>query len=161
VSVCVAKVIDVKSAISEQLICGIAVALGGTSHTSSVSLSNSLLSLNVAQGGRGGSGADGGNGSGGAMFVGADGSASLDQTNVLLDLAIAGLAGAGGTNGSGIGGGLYGTSGGVGVVTLHKSTVALNFASTSNYLVFSGSYRKAAQDGDDGEAVLTLNTHLW
>ncbi len=41
-----------------------------------------------------------------------------------------GLAGAGGSSGEGIGGGLYVTTGGV--VTLHKSTVALNFASTSN-----------------------------
>jgi hypothetical protein len=110
----------------------LAVAIGGTSDASSVSLDNSLLTLNVAQGGAGGLGANGGNGSGGGMFAGADGSASLDQTDVLLDLALAGLAGAGGTSGIGIGGGLYVTSGGVGVVSLHTSTVALNFASTSN-----------------------------
>ena len=44
--------------------------------------------------------------------------------------ALAGLAGAGGSNGEGIGGGLYVTTGGV--VTLHKTTVVQNFASTSN-----------------------------
>ena len=68
------------------------------------------------------------------MFVGAGGSASLDQTDVLLNLALGGLAGAGGSNGDGIGGGLYVTTGGV--VTLHKSTVALNFASFSNDNIF-------------------------
>jgi len=58
------------------------------------------------------------------------GDPARNQTNVLLDLAIAGLAGAGGTNGSG--GGLYVANLTPGAVTLHKSTVALNFASTSN-----------------------------
>ena len=42
----------------------------------------------------------------------------------------AACAGAGGSDGDGIGGGLYISTGGV--VTLKKTTVALNFASTSN-----------------------------
>ncbi len=58
------------------------------------------------------------------------GSVTSNQSDVLLNFALAGLAGQGGSNGSGIGGGLYVTSGGV--VTLHKPTAALNFASTSN-----------------------------
>jgi len=113
---------------------GIAVAIGGASDTSSVSLSNSLLSLNVAQGGKGGSGANGGNGEGGGAFVGAAGSAALDQTDILLYLALGGLGYGGGANGDGVGGGLYVTPGGV--VTLHKSTVALNFASFSNNNIY-------------------------
>jgi hypothetical protein len=43
---------------------------------------------------------------------------------------LGGLAGAGGSDGDGIGGGLYIWTGGV--VTLKKTTVTLNFASTSN-----------------------------
>ena len=109
---------------------GIAVAIGGASDTSSVSLSNSLLFFNVAQGGLGGKGADGGNGEGGGMFVGAAGGSTIDPTDILVNLALGALGGIGGTNGEGIGGGLYVTSGDVGVVTLHKTTVALNFAST-------------------------------
>ena len=66
----------------------------------------------------------------GGAFVGAGGSASLDQTDVLLNLALGGLAGEGGSDGDGIGGGLYVAIGAV--VTLKKTTVALNFASTSN-----------------------------
>ena len=50
--------------------------------------------------------------------------------DVSLNQALGGLPGAGGSDGDGIGGGLYITTGGV--VTLKKTTVALNFASTSN-----------------------------
>jgi hypothetical protein len=64
------------------------------------------------------------------MFVSAAGSAALDQFDIALNLALGGLAGAGGTNGEGIGGGLDVTTGSV--VTLKKTTVALNVASTSN-----------------------------
>ncbi len=70
------------------------MAIGGTSDTSSVSLGNSLLRLNMAQGGKGGSSANGGNGSGGGMFVGADGSASLFQSGVVNNLAQGGAGGA-------------------------------------------------------------------
>ena len=106
------------------------MATGSASDTSSVSLSNSVLSLNLAQGGASGSRAIGGSGEGGGIFVGAAGSASLDQTDILLDLAQGGLGYDGGANGEGTGGGLYVTTGGT--VTLKKSTVAFNFASTSN-----------------------------
>ena len=67
---------------------------------------------------------------------GAAGTATLDQMDVLLNLAIGGLAGFGGSDGKeGIGGGLlYVTAGGV--VSLKKTTVALNFASTSNNNIY-------------------------
>ena len=53
---------------------------------------------------------------------------------MILNLALAGLAGAGGSDGDGIGGGLYVATGGV--VTLKKTTVAPNFASTSNANIY-------------------------
>ena len=64
----------------------------------------------------------------------AAGSAALDQSDILLNLAFGGLAGKGGSDGDGIGGGLYVTTGGV--VTLKKTTVALNFASFSNNNIY-------------------------
>ena len=48
---------------------------------------------------------------------------------MLLDAAIAGLAGERGSDGEGTGGGLYVATGGV--VTLKKTTVSANLASTS------------------------------
>ena len=53
---------------------------------------------------------------------------SVASSNISFNRAI------GGTDGDGIGGGLYVTSGGV--VTLKKSTVSLNLASTSNNDIF-------------------------
>ena len=61
-------------------------------------------------------------------------SATLEDTVVSLNLALGGLAGAGGSAGDGIGGGLYIWAGGV--VTLKKTTVTLNFASTSNNNIY-------------------------
>ncbi len=107
----------------------IAVAIGnvfGNSDTSSLAMTAGLVTGNFAQGGRAGSGAKGGNAWGGGARVGADGSASFDQSDILLNEALSGLFG----NGEGIGGGLYVATGAV--VTLHKSTVAQNLASTSN-----------------------------
>ena len=51
-----------------------------------------------------------------------------------MDAAIAGLAGEGGSEGEGIGGGLYVAIGGA--VTLKKTTVASNFATTSNSNIY-------------------------
>ena len=64
-----------------------------------------------------------------APLSGSGGTAAFDQSDILLDLALGGLAGQGGNNGNGSGGGLYVTTGGL--VSLKKTTVALNFASTS------------------------------
>ena len=47
-----------------------------------------------------------------------------------MDAAIAGLAGEGGSDGDGEGGGLYVATGGV--VTLKKTTVSSNFATTGD-----------------------------
>ena len=63
-------------------------------------------------------------------MVGAEGSATLDQSDVSLNLTLGGLASAGRSDGDSSGGGLYIAAGGV--VTLKKTTVALNFASSSN-----------------------------
>ena len=62
------------------------------------------------------------------------GSASLRPVRGPSEPALAGLAGAGGSDGDGIGGGLYVATGAV--VTLKKSTVAFNFASTSNSNIY-------------------------
>jgi hypothetical protein len=67
---------------------------------------------------------------GGVAFVGAGGSATLDQTSVTAILTMGGLAGAGGSDGDGFGGGLYVATGAT--VSLKKSNVAGNYASTSN-----------------------------
>jgi hypothetical protein len=64
------------------------------------------------------------------QIVGAGGSATFDQSNILLNEALSVLH----SNGEGNCGGLYAATGGV--VTLHKSTVAQNFASTSNSNIY-------------------------
>ena len=107
----------------------IAVGIGnvsGNSDTSSLAMTAGLVTGNFAKGGRPGSGGKGGNAWGGGAWVGADGSASFDQSDILLNEALSVLFG----NGEGKGGGLYVDTGAV--VTLHKSTVAQNLASTSN-----------------------------
>ena len=72
------------------------MAIGGASDASSVTVSSSLITGNIAQGGRGGSGASAGDGSGGGAFIGAAGAASFDETNFFANSAIgAGVGGAG------------------------------------------------------------------
>ena len=102
---------------------------GGAVHRQRHALpENSSVSNNVAQGGAGGSGANGGNGWGGGRFVR---SRLRDpRPDGYPPEPGSGLAGEGGSNGAGIGGGLYVATGAS--VSLKKTIVALNFASTSN-----------------------------
>jgi hypothetical protein len=75
-------------------------------------------------------GAKGGNAWGGGTWVGAGGSASFDESNILLNEALSVLIGGGEVKG----GGLYVATGAV--VTLHKSAVAQNLASTSKNNIY-------------------------
>jgi hypothetical protein len=90
-----------------------------------MTVSDSTLAHNQAQGGAGG------NGLGGGLFNGLGSpdevpTATFSNTNVTANQALGGAAGAG------IGGGIYNT----GTVYVHKVVVAGNKASTSNDDVF-------------------------
>ncbi len=86
-------------------------------------ISNSSFTSNLASGGAG-TVANGG------AYVGAGGSATIDQTNLIANLALGGPASSGGSDSDGSGAGLYVATGTT--VSLKKSQVAGNFASTSN-----------------------------
>ncbi len=109
--------------------------LGLGTDTSSVSLADSTLIFNVAQGGAGGAGSNGGNGLGGGVFVLGTTTGSIDSTLIAFNAAMGGTSGTGGASGQGSGGGLYIDTGAG--VTLSKSTkVRFNFASTSDDDIF-------------------------
>jgi hypothetical protein len=100
----------------------------GNLNASVVTVSNSIVGLNLAQGG------GDGNGEGGGIYVGSGTTATIDQTIITLNLAVGGLSGWGGSGGQGIGGALYIATGGSG--TLEKSLVIGNWASTSNHDIY-------------------------
>ncbi len=103
--------------------------LGLGTDTSRLSLDDSTLVLNVAQGGAGGAGASGGNGSGGGVYVLGTTTASIDATLIAFDAAMGGASGTGGASGQGSGGGLY-IDAGAGVTLSKSSKVLFNFAAT-------------------------------
>jgi hypothetical protein len=112
--------------------------LGLTSDTSSLSVADSSLIFNTAQGGAGGAGGSGGNGSGGGVYVFGTTTASIDSTLIFANTALGGSAGSGGLNGQGSGGGLFSDSGGT-VQLSASSKVVFDVASTSDDDIF-GSY---------------------
>jgi len=103
--------------------------------TSSLIVSGSTFTGNLAQGGAGGAGANGGNGWGGGLIVFYESTATLDNCNITRNRAIGGAAGSGGSDGSGIGGGLN-VDFGATVLLKKKTRITGNFASTSNNDVF-------------------------
>jgi hypothetical protein len=107
-----------------------------------VSVSNSLFTLDLAEGGaggNGGSGGHGGNGQGGGLWAGATSTITIHDSTITLNDAQGG-AGAGGGSGQGKGGGLYiDPAAGVGLDAFTVAHLLGNAASTSNDDVF-GSY---------------------
>ena len=88
----------------------IAVAIGGSSDTSSLTLTGSQLKFNIARGGSGGSGANGGNGWGGGVFFGTGATALIDPS--MVDYLVVttrpwAVLATTGSAGDGLGGGLY------------------------------------------------------
>jgi hypothetical protein len=109
--------------------------LGLGTDTSSLSLDHSTLTLNVAQGGAGGAGGNGGSGLGGGVYVLGTTTAAIDSTAIAFNAALGGSPDTGGSSGQGVGGGLN-IDTGAGVVLAQGTTVAGNFASTSNDDIF-------------------------
>jgi hypothetical protein len=116
----------------------VVAAIGAGPDNSSLTLDQSMLLLNVAQGGAGGAGANGGDGLGGGCYVFGGTTASIDATLIIANAALGGSPGWGGISGQGQGGGLY--IGTTADVTLDTSTVVtVNYASTSDNNIF-GTY---------------------
>ena len=103
--------------------------------TSSLSVDNSELLLNTAQGGAGGTGSDGGSGKGGGCYVLGTTTALFDGTLIAFNAALGGSPGTGGASGEGIGGGLY-IDAGAGVTLDTSTEVVFNFAPTSDDNIF-------------------------
>ncbi len=111
------------------------------SFDSSATVSNTTFVGNFVKGGSGSHGQSDGNGLGGAIFVGLgslsgspdDSSLALSGCTLLLNVAQGGSVCEGG-DGQGVGGGLYAATGAS--ATLSKTTVKLNFASTSNNNIY-------------------------
>jgi hypothetical protein len=100
--------------------------------TSVLTLDQSMLSLNVAQGG---GGSDGGDGSGGGFYADPATTASIDATAIVANAALGGIPGTGGAVGQGAGGGICIGSGAA--VTLSMTDdIVLNFASSSDDDIF-------------------------
>ena len=94
-----------------------------------LSISNSAILANAAEGGAGGTGGDGGDGLGGGIFNDQGATATVMASVISANLAQGGLAGSGGSAGQGIGGGIYN----LGTFSLDTLSVVLgNYASTSN-----------------------------
>jgi hypothetical protein len=103
--------------------------------TSSLSVDDSQLLLNTAQGGAGGALANGGDGLGGGVYVLGTTTASIDTTWIVANAALGGSAGTGGASGEGVGGGLY-IETGAGVTFDTSTNVVFNFASTDDDNIF-------------------------
>lgn len=98
---------------------------------STLSLSDSRILGNIAQGGSGAATGTGGNGLGGGLAMNPGSSATIATSAIDFNLALGAF---GGTVGEGIGGGVYNDSG-----TFNKDLLTLlayNFASTSNDNIF-------------------------
>jgi hypothetical protein len=106
--------------------------------TSSLSVDDSQLLLNAAQGGAGVALANGGDGLGGGAYVLGTTTASIDTTWIVANAALGGSALTGGARGEGVGGGLY-VETGAGVTFDTSTNVVFNFASTDDDNIF-GSY---------------------
>jgi hypothetical protein len=103
---------------------------------SALSLDNSLLRNNLAQGG---TGCDGGNGRGGGLFAGAGTTATVRHSAVSENQAAGGAADAGGAAGRGEGGGLWiDALAQVCLDLLAQTRLRHNHASTSGDDVFGG-----------------------
>ena len=100
-----------------------------TSALATLSISNSAILANAAEGGAGGTGGSGGDGLGGGIFNDQGATATVTTSVISANLAQGGLAGSGGSVGQGIGGGIYN----LGTFSLDTLSVVLgNYASTSN-----------------------------
>ena len=98
--------------------------------TSSLTLDQSTLIFNVAQGGKGGFGGSGGNGSGGGLFADPDTTAAISSSWLGFNQATGGQGGLGGASGDGFAGGIDVAIGAS--VSLETTKVAGNDASSSN-----------------------------
>jgi hypothetical protein len=106
--------------------------LGGLTDNSVLTLTDSTLDHNLAQGGAGSHGGNAGDGLGGGLAVQSGASATLSASTVTHNQALGGAAGAGGSAGHGSGGGVYN----LGTFTDLASVVKKNKASTSDDDVF-------------------------
>jgi hypothetical protein len=103
------------------------LVLFGFPDTSSVTVSGSTLSGNLAQGGAGGSGGNGGNGLGGGIYVAAGTTVGVTHGMIVGNRANGGDGDDGGSDGLGEGGGVYR----LGIFTFDVTTlIAHNHAST-------------------------------
>jgi phospholipase/lecithinase/hemolysin len=80
---------------------------GGALLPETVTVSNTLVALDLAQGGRGGVGGNGGDGLGGGLYNDAGSTLTATDSLIILNLARGGLGRGGGHAGQGIGGGVY------------------------------------------------------
>ncbi len=97
---------------------------------SSLTLDQSTLIFNVAQGGNGGAGGNGGIGLGGGLFADPITTTAISSSWLEFNQATGGEGGLGGISGDGFGGGIDVTPGAG--VSLTKTKVACNHAATSN-----------------------------
>jgi hypothetical protein len=101
--------------------------------TSTLTVSDSSLTDNVALGGAGGSGGNGGDGLGGGLYTFTATSAAVSDSVITRNQAHGGAGGAGGNDGHGVGGGVYH----LGTFTVDAVTlIRHNHASTSNDDIF-------------------------
>jgi hypothetical protein len=112
--------------------------LGLSSDGSTLSVADTAIGLNLAEGGAGGAGGNGGSGQGGACYVYGATTATIDGSEIVFNAAVGGAAGAGGAVGQGSGGGLY-ISAGAGVTLSSPSEVVYDHASSSDDDIF-GTY---------------------
>ena len=103
-------------------------ALVGFTDNSTLTMTDTTLDHNVAQGGDGGKGGDGGDGLGGGLAIQAGSSATVSHSTITHNDADGGHKGTGGGNGHGVGGGAYN----LGSLDLLMTILADNDASTSN-----------------------------
>jgi hypothetical protein len=109
------------------------LALFGFTDISSITISGSALSGNLARGGAGGSGGNGGDGLGGGVYV-ASGTACINHTSITGNQAVGGAAGKHGSAGQGVRGGIYVAS--IATASGIDTDITGNSASTSNDDVF-------------------------
>jgi hypothetical protein len=99
--------------------------------TSTLTVDDSSLDHNLAQGGNGGDGADGGDGLGGGLAIQAGAQATVSDSTITHNKADGGARGAGGSDGKGVGGGVYVYNIDAFVVDA-LTVIKKNHASTSN-----------------------------
>ena len=106
----------------------------GFTDNSVLTIADSTLDHNVAQGGDGGKSGNGGDGFGGGLAIQTGSSATANGSTITHNQALGGQGGAGGADGQGIGGGVYS----LGTFAFDSLTVIKkNHASTSNDDIFS------------------------